>query len=122
MMKVTVFTLLALAAAGAFAQPESPGEKLARSQCLQCHTLGRGEPHGVGPNLYGLLGRPAGAATGFAYSEKFSAAMKGRTWNATLVDQWLKDTQALAPGNGMTYVQDDARKRKLIIGYIQTLK
>ncbi len=121
-MQFKLLALLTLTAARMAAGAESPGETMTRSQCLQCHTLGAGEPHGVGPNLHGLIGRAAGTAPGFAYSEKFLAAMKGRVWDAALVERWLKDTQALAPGNGMTYFQDDARKRKLIVGYLQTLK
>lgn len=104
------------------AQAEPQGEKLAKSQCLQCHTLGQGEPHGVGPNLYGVLGRAAAAAPGFSYSEKYRAAMNGKVWDAALLDKWLQDTQALAPGNGMTYFQDDAGKRALIVRYLATLK
>lgn len=121
-MRSILLAMSITALAGTAAGAETPGEKLARSQCLQCHTLGAGEPHGAGPNLHGLIGRAAGSAPGFVYSEKFMSAMKGRVWDAALVDQWLKDTQALAPGNGMTYFQDDARKRKLIVGYLQALK
>lgn len=119
----TLFLALAtLVTPVVMAQAESAGEKLAKSQCIQCHTLGRGEPHGAGPNLYALIGRPAAAAPGFAYSEKYVAAMKGKTWDAALLERWLKDTQALAPGNGMTYFQDDARKRKLLVKYFQASK
>ena len=114
--------LLSLAASSASAQSQLAGEKLVNSQCIQCHTIGRGEPHGAGPNLYGTLGRPAATAAGFRFSERYVAAMKGRTWDAQLLDKWLADTQALAPGNGMIYFQDDARKRKQIIEYLATLK
>ena len=48
--------------------------------------------------------------------------MKGRIWDARLLDKWLADSQALAPGNGMTYWQEDARKRKQIVEYLATLK
>jgi cytochrome c len=121
-MKPLFMMLLVLGTSTAMAQANPSGEKLAKSQCQQCHTLGQGAPHGVGPNLFGLLGRAAATAPGFGYSEKYLAAMKGKTWDAALLDQWLKDTQALAPGNGMTYFQDDAGKRKQIIAYFTTLK
>jgi cytochrome c len=38
-----------------------------------------------------------------------------------LLDRWLTDTQAVAPGNGMTYFQDDAVKRKKSILFLESL-
>lgn len=113
---------LAFAASPGFAQSQPLGEKLVKAQCIQCHTIGRGEPHGAGPNLYGILGRATAAAEGFQFSDGYVAAMKGRIWDARLLDKWLADSQALAPGNGMTYWQEDARKRKQIVEYLATLK
>ncbi|MFO1352982.1 MAG: c-type cytochrome [Gammaproteobacteria bacterium] len=94
---------------------------LAVSHCSQCHTFGQGEPHGQGPNLFGLIGRQAGSAVGFHYSERFKAALGGRAWDAALLDRWLTDTQALAPGTGMVYWQDDAAKRATLIRYLASL-
>ncbi|MGH8784982.1 MAG: c-type cytochrome [Cupriavidus necator] len=122
-MKSWVFSsTLSLAATFAFGQAQLPGEKLVKAQCIQCHTIARGEPHGAGPNLYGVMGRPAGGAEGFKFSDGYMAAMKGKTWDPRLLDRWLADTQAMAPGNGMTYFQEDDRKRRQIIEYLATLK
>ena len=33
------------------------GENSAK-KCAACHTFGKGEPNRVGPNLYGIVGRP----------------------------------------------------------------
>ena len=49
------------------------GEPAAK-KCAACHTFGKGEPNRVGPNLYGVVGRPKGTEGGFNYS----AAMKGK--------------------------------------------
>jgi len=122
MKKWMVAAALCLAAQSGFTQSQVADDRLVRSQCIQCHTIGSGEPHGAGPNLYGILGRPAAAAAGFKFSDRYVAAMKGRIWDAQLLDKWLADTQALAPGNAMTYFQDDARKRKQIVEYLATLK
>lgn len=92
------------------------------NHCGVCHTFGKGEPHGQGPNLYGIIGREAGTAFGFHYSEGFKKAMAGRTWDEKLLDRWLTDTQAVAPGTGMTYFQDDASKRKKLIRYLESLR
>jgi len=104
------------------AADDSLGQRLAQSSCVQCHTFGRGEPHGAGPNLFGLLGRPAAAAAGFEFSKPYSDAMKGKTWDRALLDKWLTDTQAVAPGNTMVYFQDDPKKRAALIEYMQSLK
>lgn len=100
----------------------SMAEKLANSHCAGCHTFQQGEPHGQGPNLFGLIGRKAGSATGFTYSEGLRKGMADKTWDGKLLDAWLTDTQAVAPGNAMTYFQDDPAKRAEIIRYIESLR
>ena len=57
------------------------GESAAK-KCAACHTFGKGEPNRVGPNLYGVVGRPKGTEGGFAYS----AAIKGKGGNWTVED------------------------------------
>lgn len=118
----TLLFAVSLGLATGVAQAAASGEALVRSQCAQCHTLAKGEPHGVGPNLHGLIGRPVASVPGFTFSEKFISATRGKTWDARLLDAWLKDTQAVAPGNGMTYFQDDAAKRKAMVRYFQETK
>jgi cytochrome c len=95
---------------------------MAVNHCGICHTFERGEPHGQGPNLYGIIGRQAGVAFGFQYSAGFKKALEGQTWDASLLDRWLTDTQAVAPGSGMVYFQDDAAKRKKLIRYLESLR
>lgn len=118
---------LLLAVLGTVAQAQANdlvtlGQRLAQSSCAQCHGFAAGEGHGVGPNLFGLVGRPAAAASGFEFSPPFVAALKARTWDRALLERWLTDTQAVAPGSGMVYFQDDPRKRDALIAYLQTLR
>lgn len=98
------------------------GKNLATNHCAACHTFGKGEPAGQGPNLFGVLGRKAGSAPGYAYSAGFTKALANETWDPKLMDRWLADTQAVAPGSGMVYFQDDAAKRRKILSYLQSLK
>jgi cytochrome c len=111
-----------LAANPAQAQAPSVGQRLAQSACAQCHSFDKGAPHGVGPNLYGLLGKPAAGGAGFTYSKQYVDAMKGKTWDRSLLDKWLTDTQSVAPGSTMAYFQDDPKKRAALIEYMQSLK
>ena len=104
------------------AQAQSVGQRLAQSSCTQCHSFGKDEPNGVGPNLFGLMGRAAGSSPGFTYSRQYLDAMKGKTWDRALLEKWLTDTQTVAPGNTMVYFQDDPAKRAALIDHIQSLK
>ena len=106
------------AASGVSADDEAAALRaVAVSHCSQCHTFDRGEPHGQGPNLWGLIGRPAGSAAGYPYSQGFQAALKGQVWDAGLLDRWLADTLAVAPGSQMIYFQDDPAVRAGLIKF-----
>ncbi|HEU0218995.1 MAG TPA: hypothetical protein VFQ90_20230, partial [Stellaceae bacterium] len=37
-------------------------------RCKICHSVDKGGPNRVGPNLFGIFGRKAGSAPGFKYS------------------------------------------------------
>ena len=113
---------LALLGAALAAQAQSPGERIAQNSCTQCHSFGKGEPNGVGPNLYGLLGKQAANSPGFTYSKQYVEAMKGKTWDAALLERWLTDSQKVAPGSTMVYFQDDPKKRAALVEYLQSLK
>ncbi len=110
------------AAAAAPAADLASAKTLATNHCAVCHTFGKDEPPGQGPNLFNIVGRKAGAAEGFTYSDGFKKALAGQTWDARLLDKWLADTQAVAPGSGMVYAQDDAAKRKKLIRFLESLR
>jgi cytochrome c len=97
------------------------GKKLTTNNCAVCHTFGKGEPNGQGPNLFGIVGRPFASEAGFKYSAGMKAAATGKVWDDKLLDAWLTDTQAVAPGNAMTYFEGDAARREKIIAYLHTL-
>jgi cytochrome c len=121
-MKAALLLTSSLLVAGQAHADAQLGERLARASCTQCHSFTRGDGHGVGPNLFGLLGRPAAVAPGFEFSKPHADALKGKTWDAALLERWLTDTQSVAPGSGMVYFQDDPAKRAALIEYLQTLK
>ena len=72
------------------------------AKCTACHTIEQGGANGIGPNLYGILGKPIGKhAAGFAYSGDLSS--KGGEWTFENMDVWLKGPKAFAPGTKMTF-------------------
>ena len=105
---------------GAFAADANNGKALF-SRCAACHTITKGGPNGIGPNLFGVVGRKAGTVKDFSYS----AALKGSgiTWNAANLDKWIEHPAALVPGNRMAFAGiSDSGQRVDLIAYLATLK
>jgi cytochrome c len=89
--------------------------------CAACHTVSPDGAPGIGPNLRGVLGRPAGTAPGFGYSPAMKAA--AFNWTRESLDEYLASPAAMIPGNYMIYVGlPDATERKAIIDYLEALK
>jgi len=70
-------------------------------KCVACHTIDKGAPNMLGPNLWGVLGSPIGQGKGFAFSE--ALASKGGTWTWDNMSEWLKSPKSFAPGTKMTF-------------------
>ena len=71
-------------------------------KCTSCHSIEQGGANGIGPNLYGVLGKPVGKhAAGFAYSSDLSG--HGGDWSFENMDAWLKSPRGFAPGTKMSF-------------------
>ncbi len=96
------------------------GEALAKRQCASCHSFNEGGKNGVGPNLYGIIGRAHGGAAGFTYS----AALKGKPgpWMYEEMNAWLKKPAAYIPGSRMAYAGlNNEKQRADVIVYLRSL-
>jgi cytochrome c len=72
------------------------------AKCTACHTIEQGGATGIGPNLFGIVGKPIGKhAAGFAYSGDLAG--HGGDWSYENLDIWLKGPKAFAPGTKMTF-------------------
>lgn len=90
-------------------------------QCRACHTATRGGAHGVGPNLWGIMGAKAATRSGYAYSPALAAAEF--RWTPDMMDAFLARPNARVPGNKMAFagVANPAARRDLI-AYLAALR
>ena len=86
----------------AHAGDATKGEKVFR-KCKTCHTVEKDGKNKVGPNLFGVVGRKAGAVEGFKYSS--AMAESGLTWDEATLNKFLekpkdvvKKTKMVFPG------------------------
>jgi|SRR5579859_2558292 len=110
--------IAAAAATSAMAQPATPPADFA--VCTSCHEI---KPGGVslGPTLFGVAGRKAGAVADYDYSPALKAW--GMSWTPENLTAFILDPAKTVPGNKMDYSgASDAATAKAIADYLATLK
>ena len=79
---------------------EQSGEKVFK-RCRACHTVNENGKHKVGPNLWGIFGRNAGSAEGYAYSK---AMLEFKTvWTEETLSAYLENPRTYIPKNKMAF-------------------
>ncbi len=114
-----VLGAMAFSCSRAFAQADAAAGKTAfANQCSSCHTTEPGK-NAFGPSLAGVVGRRAGTAPGYKYTD--AMANSGLTWDQKTLDSFLTSTTAKVPGTAMAVALPNASERAAIIGYLETL-
>jgi cytochrome c len=87
--------------------------------CQACHNFQKGQGNNVGPNLYGVVGRPVASVAGFNYSAALKA--KGGTWTFDALNTWLKNPRGDVPGTLMTFAGiDNEKERADVIDFLNS--
>jgi cytochrome c len=94
---------------------------LFKQKCAVCHKIGPGAVNFVGPELNGIVGRVAGTAAGYSYSDGIKNA--GWTWDAAQLDKWLTNPKSDVSGTKMIFpgLPKDT-DRANVIAYISQFK
>jgi cytochrome c2 len=97
----------------------SSGEALFATNCSGCHKVGDGSSHRIGPDLYGVVGRPVASAVGYVdYSPALRAS--GGRWSEERINRFIQKPQTAVPGTAMEFPGlPDADSRTLIIDYLK---
>lgn len=111
--------LLAGYATDSLAADPAAGQKVFKTQCGICHSVIEGK-NGLGPTLFGVVGRRAGGVPDFNYTADHKKL--GITWTTAALDKYLTNPRAMVPDTSMIYpgLKDNAQRANLI-AYLATL-
>ncbi|WP_316354750.1 c-type cytochrome [Candidatus Trichorickettsia mobilis] len=76
------------------------GQEVAK-KCLSCHSLDKGGPNRVGPNLWDVAGRDKATEAGYKYSAAMQA--KGGAWDDESLFHFLNKPSKFIPGTKMSF-------------------
>ncbi|MGZ0714733.1 c-type cytochrome [Pseudomonas palleroniana] len=97
------------------------GGKLFTKTCGGCHSIGEGARGGFGPQLNGIIDRPAGTTADYQYSD----AMKnsGVVWTRDKLAAYIEAPKKVVSGTRMIFWGiSDPQKIQDILAYLETFQ
>lgn len=119
MKKIEFFAAVLAMVAPASAYAADAGETLFKQRCAMCHKVSPDKVAGIGPNVRGVVGRPA-ASTEFNYSPALKKAKL--KWDAKTLDAFLTAPGKVVPGTRMVVSLPDPKQRAAVIAYLSKQK
>ncbi len=118
--RATLLAVAALLMRPAAAAPDPAAGKLAFGKCASCHQVGHFARGGFGPQLNGIVGRPAAATGDFSYSPAMKASRI--VWTEKNLAAFLRSPDTVVPGTKMRFwgISDD-RQIANLLAYLRTL-
>lgn len=93
------------------------GEKVFK-KCMQCHATEKNK-HGIGPSLWGVVGRAIAALGDYAYSSALKEKSASK-WDPELLNKFLYKPREFARGTKMSFIGlDNDQERADVIAYLQ---
>ena len=90
-------------------------------RCAICHKVDKGAGNGLGPNLFGIVGRKSASVPDFEYSGPMKAS--GLSWTNDNLSKWVAGPAKMVPGTKMAFPgitsKGDIRD---VVAYLNTLK
>jgi cytochrome c len=115
---IAVFVLTGATTNLGYAQDAEHGKAIFKA-CAACHATDHANR--IGPGLEGIIGRRAGTAPSFRYSDAMKQS--GIVWDTKTLDAYLESPQKVVPGNKMTYAGvKNPTDRTDLVTYLATLK
>ncbi len=119
---LTVVLAIALTAAVAQADPSGNAAHGATvfQRCAMCHNANQGGGNGLGPNLFGVVGRKAASLPGFYYSP----ALKNSNivWTEDKLRQWVQGPAKMVPGTRMVFAGVRPQEADDLVAYLKSRK
>ena len=86
-------------------------------KCLACHSVGKGGPNKIGPNIFGVLNRKAGSISNYKYSKAMLAY--GKVWSFEEMNSFLTKPKDWIKGTKMSFAGlKNAKDRAAVILYM----
>lgn len=124
MVRFVILALVSIAAASAPALAAGGDPARGQSvfgQCQLCHNANKNGGNGVGPNLFGVVGRKAASLPNFYYSP----ALKNSkiVWTEDMLRKWVAGPQKIVPGTHMVFAGlTDGKDAEDVVAFLKSKK
>jgi cytochrome c len=90
-------------------------------RCAICHSAEKGGGNGLGPNLFGVVGRKSASLKDFSYSGPMRKS--GIVWTEPNLTRWVAGPGRMVPGTKMAFPGISSKTQQAdVVAYLKTVK